>query len=533
MNVKAWQLVPALCAMACAQVGNITGGEQDTRPPQLVRAEPAALSTGFTGDRIVLHFDERIQLDRVRDKLLVSPPLAKPPDVRLAGAQSVAIGLNAPLLEGTTYTFMIGEAVKDLTEGNVAAGLSYVISTGDHVDSLQVAGRVANAFSGNAESDVLVMLYDTADTLTIRNGRPIYAGRTNKAGEFVLRHLREGTFAIHALRDKNANYRFDLPNEEVAFAAAPLPLTPGDTLVPVIELKLFQETPKVQQVRSAAVVPDGALRVVFAKPAEQATLHDVARTGGRLQWWTEWNTTHDTAHFWPSDTAELTLGQYQLRTDSVLDTLRYRPVQRIPYFTGLRAAGLSGTPGGIRSTLRAARPMASIDTTQFQLVLDSVPIPFRAELDTADRRALHITANLPEGASARLTLLPKAVQDIYLGHNDTLHTALGRAVENATGTLRVKVVPGADAPGTLILQLLAGQDRMVQSAVISAQGGEVVWERLTPGDHSLRIIGDGNANGRWDTGSLDEGTAPEPVWRYPETVNIRAAWDLGVEWQLP
>jgi uncharacterized protein (DUF2141 family) len=533
MRGRHWIALGPLLAMACAQVGNITGGEQDTTPPALTDAEPPHLSTGFHGDAILLHFDERIQLDRVRDKLLVSPPLPEQPDVRLAGPRSVLIRPRTPLQANTTYTFMIGDAVKDLTEGNVAAGLAYVVSTGDHVDSMQVAGRVVNAFTGKPENDVLVTLHDTSDTLTIRTGRPTYAGRTNKEGHFHLRNLRPGTYAVHALRDKNANYRFDLPNEEIAFADGTLTLAATDTVMPVVELVLFQESSNVQKVLAYSVLPDAALRVVLARPAEHATLRDVARTGGRLEWWPQWNATRDTVLFWPSDTAELAKGLYELRTDSLIDTLRYRPVQRMPFFTGLWTGATEETSDHVRLTLIAARPIAAIDTTRFSLMQDSLPVPFTVARDTADRRKLTLTAHLPEESSATLTLLPKAVRDIYHGHNDTLRTALGRAGERSTGTLRVKVVAGPQASGApLILQLLAGMDRVVRSATITGSE-EVVWERITPGNHTLRVIGDRNANGRWDTGSLNERLQPEPMWRYPETVNIRAAWDIGVEWKLP
>ena len=98
---------------ACAQVADISGGEKDVSPPELVRAEPPHLSTDFSGERITLIFDERIQLDRVRDRLLISPPLASPRQVRLAGPRTVAIDLTSPLQPNTTYSFSIGEAIKE------------------------------------------------------------------------------------------------------------------------------------------------------------------------------------------------------------------------------------------------------------------------------------------------------------------------------------------------------------------------------------------------------------------------------------
>jgi hypothetical protein len=522
----------ALFFAACAQVGNITGGDKDETPPKLIGADPPHLSTHFTGRRIVLQFDERIQLDRVRDRMLVSPPLDVQPDVRITGARNVTIDLNAPLKPNTTYSFGIGEAVKDLTEGNPAKGLVHVISTGSFVDSLVVAGVVTNAFTGEPEKEVLVMLHAMDDTTTVRTGRPAYAGRSDAEGRFVLRHLRQGSYRPYALRDKNANYRFDLPNEEIAFLDAPVQAMLEDSLLVVHDLRLFAERGKVQQVRGSNVTADGALRLVLAKPAEDLVLRDVARTGGLLSWRTEWNLDRDTVLCWPSDTTELREGRYEVRIDgTVTDSVRYRPVQRMPFHTGLRPQ-VREEAGGAVVRIRAARPLVSLDTTRITLVQDSIPLSFTATLDPAAPRTLLIRTDIAPGGSASLTMLPKAVRDIYAGSNDTLRTGVGRAAEQSTGTLRIKLAPGEGVQGPFILQLLDMQGRVVREAYPPPEGGTVTWERLGPGNHTLRLIADANANGRWDTGDLDSGLQPEQVWRYEGTLNVRAAWDLGIDWVL-
>ncbi|MFZ1333661.1 MAG: Ig-like domain-containing protein, partial [Flavobacteriales bacterium] len=378
-------LVPFLLA-ACAQVGTITGGDKDEAAPELVVAVPANGTTGFIGNSIVLEFNERIQLDRVRERLLISPPLDVAPDVKISGAKRVTIQLNAALKPNTTYSFLIGEAIKDLTEGNIAKGLSYVISTGDHLDSLELVGRVTNAYSGKPEKDVLVMVHDQADTSTIRTGRPAYATRTLEDGTYHLNYLRTGDYLLYALHDQNANYRFDLPNEEVAFMDGPVIPTyrsSADTIMPIYDLKLFREKSSVQQVREYKVVPDGAFQIVFAKPAEQASLRDLIRIGSSLQWTPEWNDTRDTVLFWPNDTTGLSEGSYELRTDVVLDTLSYRTSKKIPFFTGLNSAS-GETADSALITIRAARPLTNIDQERISVIRDSVPIGFMLTRDSVD-----------------------------------------------------------------------------------------------------------------------------------------------------
>jgi len=292
-------LLPFLL-VACAQVGIITGGDKDEDPPELMVATPATGTTNFIGNTIVLEFNERIQLDRVRERLLISPPLDIAPDVKISGAKRITIQLNAPLKLNTTYSFLIGDAVKDLTEGNTAKGLAYVISTGEHLDSLELTGRVTNAYSGKPETNVFVMVYDKADTAAIRTSRPAYATRTLEDGSYHLNYLRTGEYLLYALHDQNANYRFDLPNEEIAFldgSVIPTYRSTIDTIIPSHDLHLFRENSSIQQVRESTVIPDGALRIVFARPAEQASLRDLTRTGSNLQWSSEWNGTRDTVLF--------------------------------------------------------------------------------------------------------------------------------------------------------------------------------------------------------------------------------------------
>ena len=45
------------------------------------------------------------------------------------------------------------------------------------------------------------------------------------------------------------------------------------------------------------------------------------------------------------------------------------------------------------------------------------------------------------------------------------------------------------------------------------------------------MIDDVNGNGRWDTGVLDV-LQPERTWYHAELVNIRASWDITVDWSL-
>src|SRR5438128_1637365 len=66
-------LPPTLVQTGCANIVPPTGGPRDSLPPRLVSVRPQDSAKNFTGKRIVIDFDEYVQLDNIQENLLVSP----------------------------------------------------------------------------------------------------------------------------------------------------------------------------------------------------------------------------------------------------------------------------------------------------------------------------------------------------------------------------------------------------------------------------------------------------------------------------
>ena len=80
--------------VACAQIREPLGGEKDVLAPVLMSADPPNGSVRFVAERIVLHFNERVKLDHLRERLLISPPLDKQPEVQVVGGTDVVLQLR-------------------------------------------------------------------------------------------------------------------------------------------------------------------------------------------------------------------------------------------------------------------------------------------------------------------------------------------------------------------------------------------------------------------------------------------------------
>ena len=212
-------LLTALCAQRCANAVAPTGGPKDNTPPRVVEAVPVNQSVNFSGKKIEITFDEYITLENANQNVLISPPLSEKPDIKLKN-KTVVVKFKETLAPNTTYTINFGSSIKDLHEGNQFKDYVYSFSTGDHIDTLSIAGKVLSADDKKPVGDVYVSLYaanqENLDSLPLTT-KPNYITKTDKEGNFRLAGLADNKYLVFALKDLNSNLYFDLPNEEVAF----------------------------------------------------------------------------------------------------------------------------------------------------------------------------------------------------------------------------------------------------------------------------------------------------------------------------
>ena len=64
-------LPPTLVQTGCANIIPPTGGPRDSLPPRLVSMRPVDSATNFGSKKIVIDFDEYVQLDNIQENLLV------------------------------------------------------------------------------------------------------------------------------------------------------------------------------------------------------------------------------------------------------------------------------------------------------------------------------------------------------------------------------------------------------------------------------------------------------------------------------
>jgi hypothetical protein len=336
----------------CANPVSPTGGPRDTTPPQVVKTDPPNYSYHFDKKRITILFDEFVTLKDANQQIIISPPLDEKPDFKLHG-KSFVINLNSELKPNTTYTFFFGNAIVDLTENNPLAHYLYVLSTGDHIDSLSLGGKVVTAFDNQPRDAIFVMLYEPYnDTVPLDSlpylVRPTYVAKTDPDGKFALRNLRNEVYKLFALNDLDNNYLFNLPNEEIAFidslirpvaTASPLSsdTATADTLsqenqtadsVAVQEppkgfyqLRMFQEIDSTQRLSDVSTFKPAGFLLVYKFPARQPHYRVVNKDLGKNWCLEELNTGRDSLMVWDKNRESDSLQLQVADGDSILATV--------------------------------------------------------------------------------------------------------------------------------------------------------------------------------------------------------------------
>ncbi|HRH61037.1 MAG TPA: Ig-like domain-containing protein, partial [Chitinophagaceae bacterium] len=162
---------------SCANIIPPTGGPRDSLPPVLISAEPKDSALKFTGNKILLTFDEYVQLDdRLSEFMIVSPNPDQPPLVTNK-LRTVTVKLKDLLKPNTTYAINFGNGIKDVNEANIFKNFTYVFSTGDSIANGTFSGKVLLAETGDADSTLIVLLHSNLNDSSIKKNKADYYTR--------------------------------------------------------------------------------------------------------------------------------------------------------------------------------------------------------------------------------------------------------------------------------------------------------------------------------------------------------------------
>ena len=454
----------------CANIVPPLGGPRDSIPPKLVFVTPRDSSKNFTANKIVFNFNEYIDPKDVRTEFIVSPVPKLEPIVD-AKLRTLTIRIKDTLQPNTTYSFNFGNAIRDVNEGNILRGFTYVFSTGRYIDSMTFTGNVLVANTGKADSTLIVMLHKNLDDSAVVKEKPRYVARVDSLGRFRFRYLEPGTYALYAMKDDGGTRRYLSSASLFAFSDTPVVIaqgTPSSTLYAFVEPDTSRKTPT----KSSNTKGANTLKPEKEKDKEKDK---------RLQ--VQFNVSN---------------GEFD-----ILDTMK----------------------------ITFATPLKTFDSTLIGFTNDDYtpidPTTYRFRRDTTNK-IFSILYAWPTDTKYHM-ILPREFAEDTAGRKllktDTLNFRTKKDIEY--GEVRIRIL-NLDVKKKPVLQFVVSDN--VKYSFPFKNGKEFRQLLFAPGEYELRILYDTNGNGVWDAGHFfGNHRQPEQVVPIKKKLTVKANWDNDVD----
>jgi len=524
--IAASVITSLLLLSGCANPVAPTGGPKDTSKPKIdsLKSSPNGL-LNYKGRGFELRFNEFILLDNIASQLVVSPPLEYPLEVKPKGKViKIKFHEKEILKENTTYTIQFGEAIKDITEKNPASDLKIVFSTGDKLDNAKLTGSVRTAFNNEAVEGVIALLHSNTVDTSFRKNKPDYFARCSKEGTFTIDNIRPGQYIFYALKDENANYKFDIATELIGFKDSVI-ITEDTSLT--IQTVLISKDDLPPSLIDKSLRNRGVMKFFFSGKAAEIKYKIQAEGVKYIS-----QIDKDTLTIWYPKNIKSALKvelDNGIKKDTVvLDTTKFQSSKSVDRLLvrSLKKFGPTSLSVGQEWNIAFNNPIVSIDPSRIITSRDtSIYNTGTWMTDSLFPTKLHLSTLKQKPGNIKSVFLPGALVDFYGNKNDTLVVDAKINTVEQLGNFNLSIT-GMDLSEQYLIELTNASNETIDLTEIT---GVSIWKKLIPnlipGVYQVTVITDSNKNGRWDSVKLKEKKQAETVFK-KKSEPLKPNWQL-------
>lgn len=554
-----------LCS--CAKMGVITGGEKDTIPPSLVASIPPQNSTNVTSKEFSFLFDEVINSEEIKNKLIISPYSDIDYEVETK-KNSLVLRFDSLFEVNRTYILNFADGIKDITEGNEAKTLKYVFSTGSVLDSLVLSGYVKDPLTNELQKEILVSLYDSDDSLGLFNDKPLYFDYTNDSGFFQIENIKSGFYSLYAFNDKNMTFKAEPDREAYGFLNKKINLSkPRDTVfVSLIKQNLIPI--RIINSRNRGLYYD----VTFTRYVDKLSLAVDTKINYSL------NDNNKTLRFYPeqkyvkseertNDSLLVYITAYDSLSNFVKDTVYLSFNESNRSKTTFEAKGFPLSSSSIDDTLffnlTFSKPVSFFNDSLVFSVIDTLykkPVSLYKKVWNENKTQIDFGILLKKDSLAKwkkesvskinndsLNYVSDSVYSVELNYFNSLNINkvsflmdYGSLISIEKDTLKRKVIPFEFKDDEYYGMISGKVETKLQNYYIELVSKDFnnsyinnalmkdlfVFKNITPGSYFIRAVVDENMNGVWDKGNIIKNIEPEKIIYFKSLVEIRSNWEL-------
>lgn len=563
---------------SCASVGTPSGGAYDLDPPKVVKSTPSFNALNISKGKVEIIFDELVQIENPNEKVIITPPQRRLPSIQ-AISNKVTVELKDSLLPNTTYTIDFTDAIADYNEKNAIENFSISFSTGDHLDSLIISGKVLEAESLELVSGIYVGLHSNLADSAFTKVPFERISRTNDKGEFSIRGVAEGEYHIYALKDANRDFMYDSPQEAIAFLDKIIIPSAEEgvhndtiynakdsTLIDSIKtvththflpddilLRSFTSDFKRQYLQKSERPSDDVIQIFFGAPTAMPKLEPL-NFNPKAEWaLLEKTATNDTLIYWITDknvvnTDTLSFKITYLKTDSlnnavdVTDTLNIinrnkrqnkKDKDKTIKFVNIESNMRQTLDVYSKAYITFEKPVYdfSKDKLSFLQLIDTtfVSQPFEVQQDSLNPRKYEIVYKWQPGGEYSLSADSAAFHSYDSLWTDKVAYKFKVKTLDQYANLAL-LIDGLKDEEHAFVELLDQSDKPFRKAIV--KNNEAIFPNVAPGKYYARIILDENNNGKWDTGDYKTKQQPELVFYCNRFFELKANWDAEEPWNI-
>ena len=524
----------------CATQIPPTGGPKDTIPPKLISSAPEMGKTNYQDQTVLLLFDERINTEKLKQNLIVTPRTTSKYTV-LQKKYEVIIKFNEPFNDSTTYNLNFFNGITDATEKNPAVNLNIAFSTGSYIDSLKIQGTVADLLTQEKQSKTIVGLYPVTDTLNYFTDQPSFFTTTLDSGDFKLSYLRKGTYKLLAFQDENGNLLLDSKEEYHGFLKDTIHLTKNlDSLrirtllqdIKPLEMVYYRTNGQYTDIQYNKGLKNYTLKGEDILSNLVGTEEDIIRLYRPIHY-------QDSLKYIISATDSL----HNVAQDTIIILFTDAQRRKTKFEVSTKPELKEDT---IFVTYKANKPLLGVSPllvvsadTLYSDTVTLTPTPIDDVTGTlkGQETMSHLLQNYHEHLLEMDTnkldsLLPAFPTIRSLAYTLSYSTFIS-IEQDTTSAIKISIPAKSNEKyGTIHIST---QTRYPSYTIQLLVSDKVKYEKksdlthsytfqVKPATYAIRILIDDNEDGKWSYGNLLTNSEPETVYLYPENTTARINW---------
>ena len=536
--------------IGCAGQRLPEGGPVDSTPPEIISVFPEPNSINYTGNSIVLEFNEYVDRRSVESAIFISPTIENA-EYDWSGTE-LTILFNQELRKNTTYVVSVGTDVVDVRAGNrMAKTFSISFSTGEKIDNGAIIGKVFD----EKPDGVLIFSYRlndiNADTLNPAISKPDYLTQTGKSGDFELINLAAGKYRLFAIRDEYRNLLYD-SETDAAGTTDDVLITTTDSLKTGIKFIIAKEDTTPPRIISVQSTDNRHIAVQFSEPLDSSSISvknfQILDTAGQkalsvLNYFPLNNQFNLFTVVTEKQTAD-TL--YVLKVNGVKDKSGFviNPIAQVKQFTGSKVHDTI-PPSIVFSTVKdSTSTIFPADELIFEFsdVLqqpikdsaislsrkkDSVQIPVQITLVTTAAFSVRPKSKLLANERYVLHLRWNELKDPFSNFRKDSVTKFTFAVNDPENYGSIEGSFAGFGSTFSIIEAQNNNDNKQPTLITKvSESGKFLFTQLPEGRYTLKAFDDINKNRMNDAGKVFPFVRAEQFSHYQDTIRVRARWPV-------